>query len=242
MPTSAQLTIDTPDGPMPAYAASPDTAARGGILVVQEAFGVTTHIQAIADRLAAAGWYAVAPALFHRQGSPVFAYDDLDSVMPAMGQLTAEAIAVDIAAALDHLEQAGFTAERSGVVGFCMGGTVSLYAGTTRPLGAAVTFYGGGLAQGRLGMPPLIEQAPNLRAAWLGLFGDLDRSIPVEEVEQLRLAAAKAPVATDIVRYPDADHGFNCNDRPAVFNATAAADAWRRTLSWFDEHLAGEDV
>jgi carboxymethylenebutenolidase len=238
MSTSAQITIDTTDGPMPAFEASPEGDPKGGIVVVQEAFGVTEHIEDIARRLADAGWYAVAPAFFHRQGSPVLAYDDFAAVMPVMKELNAEGITVDLAAAFAHLETAGFSAAASGIVGFCMGGSVTFYAATLRPLGAAVTFYGGGVAEGRFGLPSLVEQAPKLQTPWLGLYGDLDQGIPSDEVEQLREAAAGVTVPTEIVRYPDADHGFNCNDRPAVFNPTAAADAWGRTLDWFDRFLS----
>jgi carboxymethylenebutenolidase len=235
--TNAEITIETADGPMPAYEASPERAARGAILVIQEAFGVTPHIQDITRRLADAGWFAVAPALFHRQGSPVLAYDDFDSVMPLMGQLSAEGLTVDVNAALDHFEERNFGLPRIGVVGFCMGGSVTFYAATLRPLGAAVTFYGGGVLEGRFGLPSLIDLAPKLQAPWLGLYGDLDKGIPATQVEELRSAVKNAPVATEIVRYPDADHGFNCNDRPAVFNPDSAADAWKRTLAWFDAHI-----
>ena len=238
MSTSAQITIDTTDGPMPAFEASPEEDAKGGIVVVQEAFGVTEHIEDIARRLADAGWYAVAPAFFHRQGSPVLAYDDFASVMPVMKELNAEGITVDLTAAFAHLETAGFPTARTGIVGFCMGGSVTFYAATLRSLGAAVTFYGGGVAEGRFGLPSLVEQAPKLQTPWLGLYGDLDKGIPSTEVEQLRAAVTGVTVPTEIVRYPDADHGFNCNDRPAVFNPTAAADAWGRTLDWFDRFLS----
>jgi len=235
--TEAEITVETADGPMPAHEASPEGPARGAVLVIQEAFGVTSHIRDIARRLADAGWYAVAPALFHRDGSPVLAYDDFDSVMPLMKHLSAEGLTADLDATLDHLEARDFAPAQIGVVGFCMGGTVTYYAATLRPLGAAVTFYGGGVLEGRFGLPSLIELAPTLQAAWLGLYGDLDKGIPATQVEQLRAAVKGAPVPTEIVRYPDADHGFNCNDRPAVYNPEAAADAWKRTLAWFDSHL-----
>jgi carboxymethylenebutenolidase len=237
MTTGAQITITTADGPMPAFEATPEGEANGGIVVVQEAFGVTSHIEEIARRLADAGWRAVAPAFFHRQGSPVLAYDDFAAVMPLMKELTAESITTDLTAALDHLSAAGFPASKTGVVGFCMGGSLTFYAATLRALGGAVTFYGGGVAEGRFGLPSLIDQAPALRTPWLGLYGDIDQGIPVADVEQLRAATAAASVSTEIVRYPEADHGFNCNDRPAVFNSSAAADAWSRTLDWFEQHL-----
>jgi carboxymethylenebutenolidase len=106
-----------------------------------------------------------------------------------------------------------------------------------RPLGAAVTFYGGGVAEGRFGLPAAVDVASRLQAPWLGLYGDRDKGIPVEQVEALRAAAAEAPVPTEIVRYPDAGHGFNCADR-ASFHPPSAADAWARTLAFFDHHLA----
>ncbi len=235
--SSSDLTIDTPEGPMPAYVATPEGDVRGGLVVIQEAFGVTTHIERVARRFAEAGWLAVAPALFHRQGSPVLGYGEFDKVRPIMGQLTAEGIHDDLIATLDHLDGEGLPAPRTGVVGFCMGGSVALVAGTLRPLGAAVTYYGGGLAEGRFGFPPLVDLAPTLLAPWLGQFGDLDKGIPIDQVEALRAAAATAQVDTEVVRYPDADHGFNCDDRPAVYHQTAAAQAWQRTLDWLDAHV-----
>jgi carboxymethylenebutenolidase len=119
-----------------------------------------------------------------------------------------------------------------------MGGAVSLFAGTEHALGAAVTFYGGGVREGRFGLPSLIELAPTLKTPWLGAYGDRDSGIAVDDVEALRAAASTASVETEIVRYPDAEHGFNCEDRPAVYNPEAAADAWGRALAFFDAHLA----
>jgi carboxymethylenebutenolidase len=222
---------------MPTYEALPDGDAKGGIVVVQEAFGVTRHIEEVAERLAAAGWHAVAPALFHREGSPTFDYDDLASVMPAMKGLSAAGIGADVDAALAHLGDAGWAAGRQGIVGFCMGGSVAFYTAADHALGAAVTFYGGGVEEGRFGYASQLERAGQLRTPWLGLYGDLDKGIPVEQVEALRAAAAAAKVPTEVVRYADADHGFNCDARPAVYNTSVAADAWGRALAWFDAYL-----
>ncbi|MHB8219979.1 MAG: dienelactone hydrolase family protein [Acidimicrobiales bacterium] len=237
--TTETSTVPTADGPMPVFTAIPADPARGAVVVVQEAFGVTTHIQSIAERLAGAGWHAVAPALFHRQGSPVLSYDDLEKVMPIMQQVTAEGLTADLTACFDHLEARGFPVARTGIVGFCMGGTVAFFGGTLRPLGAAVTFYGGGVGEGRFGLPSLIDLAPSLQAPWLGLYGDLDQGIPTADVERLRQATAASPAASEVVRYSDAEHGFNCNDRPSAYNPAAAADAWQRTLAWFDQHITG---
>ncbi|HEY7440289.1 MAG TPA: dienelactone hydrolase family protein [Acidimicrobiia bacterium] len=239
MPDRAEdISIQGPSGDVPAFAAVPDGPARGGIVVIQEAFGLTGHIKSICNRLADAGWTAVAPALFHRSSAPapVFEYDDFEGLMPVMGSLTADGLTSDVDAAFSELERRGITAEQSGIVGFCMGGSVTLATAARKAVGAAVTFYGGGLAQGRFGYPALLSLGSSIRTPWLGLFGDRDQGIPAQQVERLRVAAESAPVPTEIVRYPDAQHGFNCDDRPAVYNEAAASDAWRRTLAWFDNY------
>jgi carboxymethylenebutenolidase len=232
-----EIVLATADGDMPTYLATPDGDARGGIVVVQEAFGLTTHIQSICRRLADAGYTAIAPALFHRVGSPVHDYGDFNAVMPSMGSLTAGGIETDLDAAFADLKARGFQDRRTGVVGFCMGGTVTFFAATQWALGAAVTFYGGGVSLGRFGFPSLLDLAPELQTPWLGLYGDLDQGISVDDVESLRRVTAKASVPTEIVRYPDATHGFNCDDRPEAYNEPSATDAWRRTLAWFTQHL-----
>jgi carboxymethylenebutenolidase len=234
---AATIHLDTSDGSIPTFEARPDDAAKGGIVVVQEAFGVTRHIEEVAERLAASGWHALAPALFHRQGSPVLDYGDFTAVRPLMGALTAEGISADVGAALAYLERAGHPAGHLGIVGFCMGGSVAFYAAVEQAIGAAVTYYGGGIAEGRFGYPSQVDQAGALQTPWLGLYGDEDQGIPWEQVEALRAAAKAAPVATEVVRYPKGKHGFNCNDRPDVYDAEIAADAWGRALGWFDAHL-----
>jgi len=211
---------------------------KGGVLVVQEAFGVNDHIQDVCRRVAEAGWLAVAPHLFHRSGDPRLPYDDISQVMPHLRQLTVDGILADVDAAADRIAAAGISPERTGIVGFCMGGTVALAVAARRPLGAAVTFYGGGVTEGRFGFGPLVEEATRLRAPWLGLFGDRDQGIPVADVEALRAAAATSGQETEVVRYPEAGHGFHCDARPD-FHPPSAADAWARTLAWFDGHLAG---
>jgi len=119
---------------------------------------------------------------------------------------------------------------------------VSFLTAARRALGAAVGFYGGGIVTQRFPQfPSLVDDASTLQTPWLGLFGDRDESIPVEDVEQLREALKSASVPTEIVRYADAGHGFHCDVRDA-YNETAAKDAWGRTLDWFDRHLAAARV
>jgi carboxymethylenebutenolidase len=228
--------VATPDGAMPVYDARPDGTPRGAVLVVQEAFGVNDHIEDVTRRFAAAGYRAVAPHIFHRSGDPVLSYTDREAIWEHMKVLTREGLLADIDATLGYLADEGFTADRVGVVGFCMGGSVTALAAAERSLGAAVSFYGGGVAEGRFGIAPLVELAPSFRTPWLGLYGGADQGIPVEQAEALGSAAKSAGVRTDMVIYPEAGHGFHCDARES-YHAESAADAWQRTLAWFAEEL-----
>jgi carboxymethylenebutenolidase len=222
---------------MPIYLAEPEGTPRAAVVVLQEAFGVNAHIRDIADRFARAGFRAVAPHLFHRSGDPELGYEDMQEVMPYIMQLQGDQLEADVKATLELLAGRGFRDRQVGIVGFCMGGTVSFFAGCRWPLGAAVTFYGGGVAQGRFGLPSQLELAPTLQAPWLGLYGDQDPSIPVADVEDLRRALEHAAPTTEIVRYAEANHGFHCDVRSSYHEASAQ-DAWARTIAWFGTHLS----
>jgi carboxymethylenebutenolidase len=231
------ITLDTPDGAMEVYVAQPDGEPRGAVIVIQEAFGVNDHIQDVTRRVAAAGYLGVAPALFHRAGGGTAGYDDFSKVMPLFEGVTDEGVLADVDATIALLEERGFDRSRIGIVGFCFGGRVTFLVAARRELGAAVTFYGGGIVTGSpLGYGPLLDEASSLQTPWLGLFGDLDQGIPIEGVEELRGKAGDASVATEIVRYPDAEHGFHCDAR-ASYHEPSAKDAWQRTLDWFATHL-----
>jgi carboxymethylenebutenolidase len=218
---------------------APDGKARGGVVVIQEAFGVNEHIEDVTGRFAAVGYHAVAPDLYHRQGGPTFDYGKFDKIMEVMAQLSDETILADLDGALDRLHERGFADANIGAVGFCMGGRASFLLAVNRAVGAAVGFYGGGIVTGRAPQfPALIGGVANLRTPWLGLFGDNDGSIPVDDVERLRQELADhAPVDTEVVRYADAEHGFHCDRRPS-YNEAAAKDGWARTLAWFEAHMA----
>ena len=234
-------TLDTSDGPMELYEAvpDPDDANGAAVVVIQEAFGVNDHIRDVTRRFATAGYHAVAPALFHRSGGGTAPYGDFSKVLPLFESVDDTTIMTDVDAALDHLRSAGFADDRIGLVGFCMGGRVSFLVAVSRSLGAAVGFYGGGIVTGRFEQfPPLVDRAGELRTPWLGLFGDEDASIPVEDVETLRNALADVAVESQIVRYTGAGHGFHCDVRDS-YDPDAAADAWQRTLDFFGTRLAG---
>jgi carboxymethylenebutenolidase len=220
------LSVHAPAGP-----------PKGGVVVLQEAFGVNDHIEDVCRRFAAEGWLAVAPHLFHRTGDPKLPYD-ITVARPHMDALTADGVLSDVDAALAHLTDTDLAASGTGVVGFCMGGAVALAVAAERDVGAAVTFYGGGVREGRFGFASGIELVSRLRAPWLGLYGDQDQAIPVADVEELRAATVAAGQPTEVVRYADAGHGFLCDQR-ASYHPEAAADAWGRTLEWLDRYLLG---
>src|SRR5579862_982748 len=171
---------------------SPSGSAKGAVIVIQEAFGVNDHIEDVARRFAEEGWLAVAPHLFWRTGDPKLGYTDMSQVMEHMKALTRDTVLTDVDAALAETAKQGIAAKNTGITGFCMGGTVALLTDTERDLGAAVSFYGGGVKEGRFGFPPLVDVAPHLRAPWLGLYGDKDTGIPVDQVEELRAAAPRS--------------------------------------------------
>jgi carboxymethylenebutenolidase len=238
--SDSTIELQAPDGTMEVYEVVPDGDVRGAVVVIQEAFGVNEHIRDVTRRFADAGYHAVAPVLFHRAGGGcIDDYDNIDfnEVFKLFEGVSDDGVLADVDATLDYLRSVGFTDNRIGIVGFCFGGRVTFLVAARRSLGAAVGFYGGGIAsKGMLPFDPLIDEAATLKTPWLGLFGDEDASIPVEDVEKLREALKSAPVDNDVVRYEGAGHGFHCNVR-ADYHPEAAADGWRRTLEWFEQHL-----
>jgi carboxymethylenebutenolidase len=230
--------VATADGPMELFEVAPEGEARGAVIVVQEAFGVNGHIRDVTGRFASAGYHAVAPALFHRAGGGTADYGDFAAVIPLFEGVTDESVLVDVDAAIERLHGVGFSDASIGIVGFCFGGRAAFLVSARRALGAGVGFYGSGIvSKGALPFEALIDEASTLRTPWLGLFGDADGGIPVDDVETLRTALGAAPVATEVVRYAGAEHGFHCDVRES-YHPEAAADAWSRAVAWLDEHLA----
>ncbi len=223
------------------YEVEPQGPPRGGVVVIQEAFGVNEHIEDVTRRAAAAGYHAVAPDLFHRQGGPVFEYgSDFTPIMEIFADLDDTKILSDLDAAIARLHERGYADAQIGAVGFCFGGRCSFLLALRRAIGASVGFYGGGIVTARFPkFPALVDEVAALKTPWLGLFGDDDGSIPVDDVERLRTElGGKAPVDAQVVRYAGAGHGFHC-DRRGDYQPDAAADAWQRTLDFFGAHLTG---
>ena len=210
--------------------AEPVSAVRGGIVVLHEARGVTDAVRAIVQGLAADGWLVVAPHLYHRDGADELDGAD-DEVQQQVDRLEDEQMMADTDTAFGWLAEHGVDADLMGVIGFDLGGSVALLVAAKRTLGAAVTVAGEGVsASPATGFKALIAEAPNLTCPWLGIFGELPSGGLDPEVSQLRDAAASSEVATDVVVYPRRGHRFD--DDPGL-----AAEAWQRTLNWFDSHL-----
>ncbi len=204
--------------------AEPETAVRGGIVVLHEARGVTDSVRDLVSSLAAEGWLVVAPHLYHRDGADEV---NRDQVADQLNRLTPASVLADSDAAIGWLKARGVASDRIGVVGFDLGGAVAVKVAVRRQVGAAVSVSAPGVVTPIADqLRPLVEAAPELSCPWLGIYGG-ESAAPVEEVEKLRDAAATAPVATDVVHYPQA----------LVVDAAAAAEAWQRTLNWFDSHL-----
>lgn len=207
--------------------AGPVPAVRGGLIVLHEARGVTSAVRGLVESLAAEGWLAAAPHLYRTEDDE---FDGPD-VHHQVSRLSGEEALADTDATAVWLADHGVTPDRLGVIGFDLGGTVALVVASSRTVGAAVSVAGGGILEPLSeGLPPLLDVAGELTCPWLGLYGDRDETISVEQVEKLRAAAASAPVATDVVRFAESTSRFDTDP-------TAAAEAWQRTLNWFDLHL-----
>ncbi|WP_052711209.1 dienelactone hydrolase family protein [Pseudofrankia sp. DC12] len=239
-PTPA-VDITAADG-TPLMVCPPAGERHGGVIVIQDARGVTPYLRSVCERLAAEGWLAVAPQLYHRQG---FAETSRDggwaSAATDMLSLDGIEIGADVDSARGYLATSGVEAANTAIIGFCMGGTVALASAARASLAAAVSFYGGAVSTPYwTGIAPLVELAPGLRGPWLGLYGERDALITPAEISALRAAAATSAGPTELISYPDAGHAFHSDDRPAVYRPKAAADAWSRALTFLREHAAAK--
>jgi carboxymethylenebutenolidase len=212
----------------PAYEARPAGTPRGAVVVLQEIFGVNSHIRAVADGYAAQGYLAVAPSTFHRVKADVnlgYSPDDMSAGIALKGQveaLPAPGVLPDLQAAIDHAAQAG----KVGIVGYCWGGLLTWRAACLlQGLSAAVPYYGGGTTT-----PAEIARTP--RVPVLAHFGERDHWIPLEGVQTFQ----KAHPGVEVHVYA-ADHGFNCDQRGS-HDAAAAQLARECTLAFFAKHLA----
>jgi carboxymethylenebutenolidase len=226
--TSSTITLTAADGfQFSAYVSEPPHAPKGAVVVLQEIFGVNSHIRSVADRYAAAGYLAIAPATFDRVEKGVeLGYEAEDmkrgsGLKAAVEALPAPGVLQDIQAAVDFASSAG----KVGIVGYCWGGLLVWRAAEkVTGLSAAVSYYGGGMT---VGTEPSRQPAVPVMAH----FGDQDTHITVDSVK----AFEKAHPEVEVHLY-DANHGFNCDQRGA-YSAGPAATALERTLFHFGKHV-----
>lgn len=214
------------DGNTGGYLAEPEKGSGPGVVVIQEWWGLVDHIKDVCDRFAAEGFVALAPDLYH--GKTTKSPDEAGKLMMALRIDEAER---DLSAAVEYLSTLdSTTSQKVGVVGFCMGGALSLYTATKNPnIGACVVFYGG--------HPKVKPDLPNLQAPVLGLYAEKDRSVTPAAVHELERQLKSLGKQIEVQIYPGADHAFFNDTRPEVYNAEAAADAWQRTVAFLREHL-----
>jgi carboxymethylenebutenolidase len=191
--------------------AEPDSAVRGGLVVLHEARGITAGVRTLVSSLADEGWLAIAPHLY--DADRVHGADINDQV----SKLNGDRLLADTDVAFVWLGQQGVSADRMGVVGFDIGGTVAMVVASSRTIGAAVTVEAPGILEPLSdGLPALVDVAGDLSCPWLGIFSDDDS----EEVSKLRDAVIGSETASDLVRF-----------------TVSSDEAWSRALNWFDAHM-----
>jgi carboxymethylenebutenolidase len=236
--TAGEVKIPVRDGAIPGYRAMP---AQGGpfpvVLVVQEIFGVHEHIQDICRRLAKAGYLAVAPELYARQGD-VSKLETIEEIRPVVSKVPDEQVMADLdAAAAWAAKSSQGDAARLGITGFCWGGRIVwLYCAHNPQVKAGVAWYGRLVGEPSANQPKHpIDIAKTLKVPVLGLYGGRDQSIPVETVDQMRDTLADGDSGSEINLYREAPHGFYADYRP-TYNPEAAQDGWRNLMAWFKKH------
>jgi len=232
---AGEIKIPVKDGDIPGYRAMP---ASGGpfatVLVVQEIFGVHEHIRDLCRRFAKAGYFAIAPELYARQGD-VSKISNTQEIVDNVVKKVPDAQVMgdlDAAAAYAKASGKGDTA-RLGITGFCWGGRIVwMYAAHNPGLKAAVAWYGPLDRSYYPGDKSVLDVVKDLKAPVLGLYGGADQGIPVDTVNKTRDALRAAKKPGDLIVYPDTPHGFNADYRPS-YRKEAADDGWKRLQSWF---------
>lgn len=218
------ITLTASDGfNLGGYRADPAGPPKGALVVIQEIFGVNHHIRAVCDRLAAEGYVAIAPSIFDRS-QPNFQCgytpDEIANARKFIANPDWPAMLRDTQAAIDAVKDVGAT----GIIGFCLGGSIA-YAAATKlsGLSAAVGYYGGAIVRFADDKPKVPTQLH---------FGEKDAGIPLSDVETIK---SKRP-EVEVFIYPGAQHGFHCDER-ASYDKASADVAWPRSLAFFATHL-----
>ena len=238
------ISLPTSQGPMDLHGFLPEAApARRlpAVIVLQEAFGVNPHLKRVCRRVAAAGYAAFSPELFHRAGRGLeFGYDQFPQIKPILAELTNGQILEDLQVAHRHIAaRPDIDPARIASWGFCMGGWASLLAAVDLPMATAISFYGGGLVRPRpgIGFTPLLDRFGSIGCPVLLVFGAKDTSITTEDIGAVESRLASLGKEFEVTVYPEGGHGFFCEDRSAYDRPTAEA-AWAQATAWLAAKLA----
>ena len=225
---------------MEGYLTQPEgEGSHPAVVVIQEIWGVNSHIQSVVDRLPSLGYVGLAPAMFHREGPMTTRlHEEMDTAIARMRNSTDADILADVNAAMAYLKAQSFVVgDKIGIVGFCYGGRVSyLAACNVSDLAASVVFYGGGIGNALGDGPSPLEQTANIGCPMLGLFGVEDANPTPDDVAKMDSKLTTHGKAHEFHSYDGAGHGFHCETR-ASYRPEAAADAWGKAVAWFDQHL-----
>ncbi len=234
---AGEVKIPTQGGTMAAYRAMPDKGKDFPVvLVVQEIFGVHEHIKDIARRLAKAGYMAIAPDLYARQGD-VSKMTSIDDIRPVVAKVPDAQVMGDLDAAAAWAAKNGGSADKLAVTGFCWGGRITwMYTAHNPKVKAGVAWYGPLVGQpSDLKPKNPVDVAPAIKGRVLGLYGGADGGIPNDTVDKMREALAAAGDKSEIVLYPDTPHGFNADYRPS-YRKDKAEDGWSKMMAWFKKN------
>ena len=241
-----EVKIPVADGEIPAYRAMPDKKGGGKfpiVMVVHEIFGVHEWIQDVCRRFAKLGYLAVAPALYARQGEVKDLKDAREINREVYSKIPDTQSMSDLDATAAWAAKNGGDADKMSITGFCWGGRIVwLYAEHNPKLKAAAAWYGRVVETPNSPVNALqpttpIDHAKELKVPVIGFYGGLDKGITVDGVEKMRAELKKGKSGSEIVIYPNADHGFFADYRPS-YNKEAAEDAWPKLLVWFKKHGA----
>lgn len=219
-----------------------DSTARPAVVIFMEIFGINSHIRDVTERVAREGYVALAPDFFHRTGPGIeYEYDEkgMTEGIKLLGMLKADEMIADAQAALSFLKrQAGVEGTKVGAMGFCIGGHMTYLTACETDVKAAASFYGGGIAadKGLGGGPSTLSRTHKIRGRILCLFGGKDAHIPLSQVDAIRAELEKNNIRHEVVVYPQADHGFFCDQRGS-YEKAAADDAWAKVKKLFAEEL-----
>ena len=235
--TNSTLQLSTPDGKMETYEARPkDGGARPAVIVLMEAYGLNSHIKDVTDRIAREGYVAIAPDLYHREPERVIPYTELQKAVGIMNRLQDPKVMSDVGAVISHLKAQSYVKAGSiGVTGFCMGGRFTYLSAAhhNKDVKAGVAFYGGDIPMGN---PSPLARTGEINCPIQLFFGLKDQLIPQEHVAQINKALTDQHKTFMMKVYPEAGHGFFCNERGS-YHADSAKDAWEKFKSFFAQHL-----